>query len=112
MWHAADECRFPQTTSIGATFVEDQSLRRRCRSKHPHGHLPIGAGAVIGDAGETISWPGSFVWAFFFSSRDIEQLTFHEMSLLFELCHEASHELYSELFFFFYSKKQVWGRTS
>ena len=26
-----------------------------------HGHLPIDAGAVIGDAGETIFWPGSFV---------------------------------------------------
>ena len=45
----------------------------------------------------------------FFSSRDIGQALFdYEMSLLVELCHDATNELYSELLPFFYSKKQVW----
>ena len=77
--------RIFQATSIGAAFVADHSLRRRYRSKHPHGHLPIDASAVtsIGDAGETIFWPGSFVWASFFSSRDIGQVHFSNMKWVF-----------------------------
>ena len=44
-----------------------------------HGHLPIDAGAVIGDAGERKHRPGSFMWASFFSSRDIGQVHFSNM---------------------------------
>ena len=63
---------------------------------------------MIGYAGETIFWPGSFVWAFFSHRVTLGNSLFkYEMSLLFELCHEASYELYSELLPSSLCKKQV-----
>ena len=82
-----------QTTSIGAAFDADQSLRRRCRCKYPHDHRPTDAGAVIGDAGEMKHRPGSFLPASFFSLGAIGQVHFSnviEMSLWFEVCHDVN----------------------
>jgi len=81
--------RTRQATRLSAHFAEHtvlhgsepvgQSPRRRCRSKHSHGHLPIDAGAVIGDAGETIFWPVSFMLVSFFSVPNIGQVHFSNM---------------------------------